>query len=41
MLLFTNQSNIIYIGFQNSYSFFEVFFDEQLFFKGSSVEKYL
>ena len=29
--------NIIYIGFQNSYSFFEVFFDNQLFLKGRQI----
>ena len=27
-------SNMIYTGFQNSYYFFEVFFDKQLFLKG-------
>ena len=30
-------SNKIYIGFQNSYSFFEVFFDKQLFLKGRQI----
>ena len=30
-------SNIIYIRFQNSYSFFEVFFDQQLFLKGRQI----
>ena len=30
-------SNIIYIRFQNSYSFFEVFFDKQLFLKGKQL----
>ena len=31
-------SNIIYIGFQNSYSFFEVFFAKQLFLKGRQIK---
>ena len=30
-------SNIIYIGFQDLYSFFEVFFDQQLFLKGGQI----
>ena len=30
-------SNIIDIGFQNSYPFFEVFFDKQLFLKGGQI----
>ena len=30
-------SNIIYIGFQNSDSFFEVFFDKQLFLKDRQI----
>ena len=30
-------SRIIYIGFQNPYSFFEVFFDKQLFLKGRQI----
>ena len=34
-------SNIIYIGFQNSYSFFEVLFDKELFLKDKSAEKHL
>ena len=30
-------SNITYIEFQNSYSFFEVFFDKQLFLKVKQI----
>ena len=30
-------SSIIYTGFQNSYSFFEVFFDKLLFLKGRQI----
>ena len=30
-------SNILYMGFQNSYSFFEIFLDKQMSWKGRQI----